>query len=335
MPLIELAKKGLYCALADVYIDPWQAVPNALITHAHSDHARGGNGLYICHEHSVPILAARLGKINAQGYAYGKAFSCNGVKISFHPAGHVPGSAQIRLEHKGEIWVVSGDYKTEDDGLSPAFEPVPCHSFITESTFALPVFRWKPQAEVFNEINAWWAGNAADGVVSVMMAYSLGKAQRILQYLDPRIGPVIVHPVIEEMNEIIRGFSPSLPHTLPFKNNINPAQLRNALLIVSSATAGEWLDKFKPYSMAFASGWTNLRGKSKWGSADRGFTLSDHADWNGLNKAVTATGAQKVYVTHGYTSAYVRWLREQGIDADELKTLYEGDNAELKMMPHS
>ncbi|MBK7887384.1 MAG: DNA ligase-associated DEXH box helicase [Bacteroidetes bacterium] len=282
MPLIELAKKGLYCALADVYIDPWQAVPNALITHAHSDHARGGNGLYMAHEHSVPILAARLGKINAQGYAYGKTFSCNGVKISFHPAGHVPGSA----------------------------------------------------LEVFNEINAWWAGNAADGVVSVMMAYSLGKAQRILQHLDQQIGPVIVHPVIEEMNEIIRGFSPSLPQTLPFKNNIPPAQLRNAMLIVSAASSGEWLEKFKPYSMAFASGWTNLRGKSKWGSADRGFTLSDHADWNGLNKAVKATGAQKVYVTHGYTSAYVRWLREQGIDADELKTLYEGDSVELKM-PHS
>lgn len=328
MALIELTKKGLYCTPADVYIDPWKAVDNALITHAHSDHARSGNGLYIAQEHCVPLLKLRLGNINAKGLEYGESFIINGVRISFHPAGHVPGSAQIRLEYKGEIWVVSGDYKTEQDGLSVPFEPLKCHTFITESTFGLPVFRWKQQQEVFREINTWWKENADAGVVSVMMAYSLGKAQRILQHLQQDIGPVIAHPVIEEMNSIIRTFAPGLPLTWPSHQPVSERFLRKAMVLIPSAASSEWLEKYKPYSLAFASGWMNLRGGNKWGGAEKGFVLSDHADWPGLNAAIQATGAEKVYVTHGYTAAFSRWLREQGKDALELETLYAGDSAE-------
>ncbi len=326
MALITLTSKGLFCSQAGLYIDPVRAVSGALITHAHADHARAGNGLYIAHENCVPVLNTRLGKIRTQGYAYGDTFNANGVRISFHPAGHVPGSAQIRFEYKGEVWVISGDYKLEDDGLSSAFEPVKCHTFITESTFGLPVFRWKPQQEIFQEIHAWWVSNTTKGKVSVMMAYGLGKAQRILMSLDSTYGPVVVHPALEEMNAVIRAFSPSLPLTLQPKDDIEVSQFRNAFIIVPPAAIDTpWLNRFKPYSLAFASGWMNLRGRKMWNAADMGFVLSDHADWDGLNEAVAATGAEKIYVTHGYAEVFAKWLREKGKDAEILESLYEAE----------
>ncbi|MBL7922629.1 MAG: ligase-associated DNA damage response exonuclease [Bacteroidia bacterium] len=325
MALIEVTKKGLYCPQADLFIDPWRAVPKALITHAHSDHARSGNGLYLAHEHCVPILKSRLGRIQAQGYGYGMPFSCNGVRISFHPAGHVPGSAQIRLEWKGEVWVVSGDYKLEDDGLTTPYEPVKCHHFITESTFALPIYRWRPQQQIFDEMNHWWAMNAAEGRTSVIMAYSLGKAQRILKHLNRQIGPVLVHPAVEEMNSVVRSMLPALPETIPWQINQLPGDHRKALLFVPPGAADSWLEPFRPYSVAFVSGWMNLRGAGKRFASDRGFVLSDHADWPGLLEAIEATEAERIYVTHGYTASLVRWLKEQGREAFPLKTLYDGE----------
>jgi putative mRNA 3-end processing factor len=324
MALIELTKEGLYCAPADVYIDPWKSVPRALITHAHSDHARSGNKLYVAHEHCVPLLNLRLGKINAQGVKYGEPISYNGVKISFHPAGHVPGSAQIRLEYQGEVWVVSGDYKLEDDGVCTPFESVKCHAFISESTFGLPVYRWKDQEEVYAEMNRWWKQNAADGIVSVIMAYSLGKAQRILKHLDQQIGPVIVHPAVGAMNEAVRVYTPDLPAEVIWNKELTASNYRNALLIVPPNSAEAMLEMFNPCSIAFASGWMSFRGGKYTAAAERGFTLSDHADWNGLNKAIDASGAEQIYITHGFTGAYVKWLREQGRNAFELETLFNG-----------
>lgn len=333
MALVEVTSKGLYCSPADLYIDPWRAVPRALITHAHSDHARGGSGLYLAHEHCVPLLKARLGKIQAQGYSYGSTLYVNGVRISFHPAGHVPGSAQIRLEYKGEVWVVSGDYKTEADGLTPAFEPVPCHTFITESTFGLPVYNWRPQAEVFSDINEWWASNSAEDVVSVVVAYSLGKAQRILKHLDPHIGPVLVHPAVAEMNAVIRGFLP-LPDCGILHSKLSVKDYRNALLLIPPAATGTaGTERFRPSATASASGWMSLRGARRWNAYDRGFVLSDHADWKGLVGAVKSSGAERIFVTHGYTATFVRWLREQGYDAHELNTLFEGDRSESQTVP--
>ncbi len=331
MGLVEVTRKGLYCPPADIYIDPWRSVHRALITHAHADHARTGMGLYLAHEHCVPLLKSRLGKIQAQGYGYGVTFGVNGVRFSFHPAGHVPGSAQIRIEYKGEIWVVSGDYKLEQDGVSVPFEPIACHTFITESTFGLPIYKWLPQAEVFRDINSWWEMNASEGVVSVMVAYSLGKAQRILQQLDQRIGPVFVHPAVDEMNNVVRTFTPGLPPAQRFTKGFNRKENSKALLIIPPAShEANWMEKLKPYSLAYASGWMNLRGARRWQAADRGFVLSDHADWPGLLKAIEGTGAEKVYVTHGYTATFVRWLKEQGKDAEELETLFEGDRMEMK-----
>lgn len=322
MALIELTKRGLYCAQADIYIDPWKSVSKALITHAHSDHARSGNGLYVAQEFCVPLLNLRLGKINAQGVKYGEQMICNGVKISFHPAGHVSGSSQIRMEYKGEVWVVSGDYKLEDDGVCTPFESVKCHSFVSESTFGLPIYRWKDQYEVYNEINNWWKKNAADGIVSVIMAYSLGKAQRILKHLDQEIGKVIVHPAVGAMNESVREFTPDLPSDIIWNKELVASNYRNAILIVPPNSAEAMLEMFNPISIAFASGWMSFRGGKFQVSAERGFTLSDHADWDSLNKAIDASEAEQVFITHGFTKPYVKWLREQGKNAFELETLF-------------
>lgn len=293
-------------------------------------------GLYLAQEHNVPLLKTRLGKIQAQGYSYGTSFFCNGVRLSFHPAGHVPGSAQVRLEYKGEVCVVSGDYKLEHDGLSVPFEPVKCHTFITESTFGMPVYRWEPQGRVFGELNNWWASNAEDGLVSVMVGYSLGKAQRILHHLDDSIGPIIVHPAIHEMNEDIRAFAPQLKNAVKWTKGIQPSAYRNAMVLIPpGAHEANWLEKFRPYALGFASGWMNLRGARRWNAADRGFVISDHADWPSLLGAIRATGAERVLVTHGYTSVLVRYLREQGISADELETMFEGESGESKSShPH-
>ncbi|MBK7965439.1 MAG: ligase-associated DNA damage response exonuclease [Bacteroidetes bacterium] len=327
MALIELTKHGLYCAQADVYIDPWKSVPKALITHAHSDHARSGNGLYIAQVHCVPLLNLRLGKINAQGLKYGEQMTINGVKISFHPAGHVPGSSQIRIEYKGEVWVVSGDYKLEDDGVCTPFESVKCHSFISESTFGLPIYQWKDQHEVYAEINNWWKKNATDGVVSVIMAYSLGKAQRILKHLDQGIGKVIVHPVVGVMNEAVRDFTPDLPMDIIWNKDLTASNYRNAMLIVPPNSAEAMLEMFNPCSIAFASGWMNFRGGKYQMSSERGFTLSDHADWSSLNKAIEASDAEQIFVTHGFVKPYVKWLREQGKNAFELETLFSSNGS--------
>ena len=330
MALVELTASGLYCAQAGFHIDPWRSVPAALITHAHSDHARSGSGRYLAHEHCVPFLKARLGRIQAHGFRYGSAFTSNGVRISFHPAGHIPGSAQIRLEYKGEVWVVSGDYKTQDDGLSVPFEPIRCHTFITESTFGLPLYRWRRQQEVFDDINSWWTANAAENIVSVIIAYSLGKAQRIIQGVDRNTGPVIVHPSVADMNDVVQSFTPSFPQTIRWNPSLLPGEYRRALVIVPPGAAdAAWIEKMKPYAAASVSGWMQLRGARRWQGLDRGFVLSDHADWPGLVSAVKATGAEKVYVTHGYSDTFSRWLSEQGLEAQVLDTLFEGERREV------
>lgn len=334
MPLVELTRCGLYCREADLYIDPWKSVSRALITHAHSDHARWGMGLYIAHEHCVPILKVRLGPVQTQGVKYGEVLNVNNVHISFHPAGHVPGSAQIRIEYKGEIWVISGDYKTEYDGLTPPFEPVKCHTFITESTFGLPVFRWKPQAEIFNDIQHWWKQNRDEGVTSVIQAYSLGKAQRILHNLNKNAGKIFVHTAVHNINEVIREINPEFSDYRQWTSEIPSEEFRGAMIIAPPGAASTpWINRFRPFSLGIASGWMQLRGARRWQAADRGFVLSDHADWNGLIDSIRETGAERVLVTHGYTAAFVRWLRENGWDADELETQFTGEEAAPPVQP--
>ena len=325
--LLSYTDRGIYCAAGDFYIDPWRPVDRALITHAHSDHARWGRRRYLATEGTAPVMRHRLGEIAVDTVTYGEPRRINGVQVSFHPAGHVPGSAQIRVEHKGEVWVVSGDYKVEADGLSTPFEPVPCHTFITECTFGLPVFRWEVQAEVARQINAWWAQNRAEGRVSMLGAYALGKAQRLLAMLDAGNAPILTHGAVEGTNAVLRAQGIALPDTIPVTADTDVKAYPGALVIAPpSALGSAWARKFGPVSTGFASGWMRLRGVRRRRAMDRGFVVSDHADWDGLNRAIRATGAERVFVTHGYTAVFRKWLDSQGYDAGIVETEFSGDD---------
>jgi len=329
--LLTFTDRGIWCAAGDFHIDPWRPVARALLTHGHSDHARPGMGRYLCTDIAAPVVRHRLGAISLDTVVYGEARRIGDVTVSFHPAGHVPGSAQIKVEHRGEVWVASGDYKTVDDGLSTAFEPVGCHAFITESTFGLPVFRWPDDATLAAALNSWWAGNAAAGRVSLLGAYALGKAQRLLRLIDPAIGPVLTHGAIEATNGVLRAQGIALPATQRVTSETRPRDHPGALVLATpSALGGPWARRFStegaPAATAYASGWMALRGVRRRRAAERGFVISDHADWDGLTGAIQATGAERVFVTHGYTAVFARWLQSQGYDARPVATAYEGES---------
>jgi putative mRNA 3-end processing factor len=287
-------------------------VPRALITHGHSDHAARGMGSYLCSHHALPVIRHRLGKITAEGIAYGEQRQIGGVTVSFHPAGHVPGSAQIRIERGGEVWVASGDYKTAPDALCEPFEAVRCHTFLTETTFGLPIFQWQSEAVVMGQIAQWWQDNAARGVASVLMAYSFGKAQRLMAGLTG-IGPICTHPVVEAVTDILRQQGYRLPPTV----ELNSAPPQGALVIATpNAMASAWALGLGPHTVAAASGWMALAARRKGASA--AFVLSDHADWAGLNAAVAATGAEQVFTLHGSTGPFAAWLRSKGLLAQAM-----------------
>ena len=324
--VLTFTDRGIYCPAGDFYIDPWRPVDRALITHGHSDHARPGMGRYLATEGTAPVMRHRLGKITLQTTAYDTPLRIGDAEVSFHPAGHVPGSAQIRVAVGGQVWVVSGDYKTVADGLSEPFEPVTCHAFITECTFGLPVFKWTPEDVLTAQINDWWAANAAAGRTSILGAYALGKAQRLLATVDTGIGPILTHGAIENTNEVLRGQGLRLPDTIRVTPEITHKTHPGALVLATPSALGTtWARRFGPASTAFASGWMALRGVRRRRAADRGFIVSDHADWDGLNSAIKATGAEKVFVTHGYTAAFRRWLADQGYDAHVVSTDYQGE----------
>ena len=286
-------------------------------------------GHYLATPRSLAAMRHRLGPIPAQALEFGRALRIGGATVSLHPAGHVPGSAQVRVEVAGEVWVVSGDYKIAPDGLSEPFEPVPCHAFISECTFGLPVFRWRPEAEIRAEVNAWWAQNAADGRASILGAYSLGKAQRLLAGLDPGIGPILTHGAVEEMTRVLREDGLALPPTIRVVPGVDGKSHPGALVLAPPAALGSaWARRLGPVSEGFASGWMRLRGIRRRRSVDRGFVISDHADWDGLNTAIRETGAGRVFVTHGYTAVFRRWLADQGYDAGIVATDWQGDEAE-------
>jgi putative mRNA 3-end processing factor len=329
--LIVARPEGLYCAAGDFYIDPWQPVERAVITHAHSDHARFGHRHYLASAAGAGVLQSRLPGISLQALDYGERVTINGVDVSLHPAGHVLGSAQVRVESRGEVWVASGDYKLDADPTCAPFEPVRCNTFITESTFGLPIYRWDMPQAIFAGIDAWWRHNAAQKRASVVFCYSFGKAQRILASVDAAIGPIFCHGAVEPLNRAYRAAGVALPDTrsaaeIPAKDK---AIFNEALIVAPpSAQGSAWLRRFGDYSDAFASGWMRLRGTRRRRGVDRGFVLSDHADWPSLQTAIAATGATRVIVTHGQVEPMVRWLREQGLDAGAFATEYGGDNVE-------
>lgn len=325
-PLLELTEKGLYCAAGGFYIDPCRAVERAVITHAHSDHARPGSKVYLASPAGAPLLRERVGAgPRIESIPFGEPAEMNGVRLSLHPAGHLLGSAQIRVERAGEVWVVSGDYKTEADRTCEPFEPLRCHTFITESTFGLPIFHWRPQAEIFAEINAWWRRNREGGRTSVLFAYSLGKAQRVLAGLDPSIGPIQVHGAVESFLPAYAAAGIELPPVgRAGLDNIQAVRGRGLIVAPPGSAGSHWLHRYRPLATGFASGWMQLGGTRRRQGMERGFVLSDHADWAGLTSAIGATGAERVLVTHGYVEQVVRWLGEQGYQAGPLERAERG-----------
>lgn len=325
--LLQLNPSGLYCPAGDFYVDPWNPVERAVITHAHADHLCAGSKSYLCARPCEPLLRARVGVEGAiESLAYGEARNINGVRVSFHPAGHILGSAQVRIEYQGQVWVVSGDYKLAPDPTCAGFEAVPCHTFITESTFGLPIFRWPDAGETLAEINAWWCANRQTGKASVLFTYPLGKAQRVLASIDSSIGPIYTHGAVEQFNGIYREGGIALPQTQYARSAPPKTDWTRALILAPPmAKTAPWLRRFGDFSTGMASGWMRIRGTRRRRSIDRGFVLSDHADWPALLNAIRGTGAERVWVTHGYRAPLARWLAENGVDADAIETRFEGE----------
>jgi putative mRNA 3-end processing factor len=326
-PLLRVTEFGLYCERGDFFVDPWRPVDRAVVTHAHSDHACSGSRSYLSSTAGAGVLRLRVGADAViETLASGAALDINGVRVSLHPAGHILGSSQVRLESEGEVWVVSGDYKVDPDPTCARFEPVRCHTFISESTFGLPIYRWEPETAVFAKINDWWRSNRERGKASLLFAYALGKAQRLLAGVDPTIGPIYTLGAVEPLNRAYREEGVELPPTTYVGSMPKDTEWAGSLIVAPPSAKGiHWTRKFGPTSTGFASGWMRIRGARRRRSVDRGFVLSDHADWPGLLGAIEATGAERVLLTHGYTAVLARALRERDIDAGILATRYEGE----------
>ncbi|WP_377005893.1 ligase-associated DNA damage response exonuclease [Coralloluteibacterium thermophilus] len=339
-PLVEPRPEGLYCAAGDFHIDPWRPVPRAVITHGHGDHARAGSGEYHLAAPGLPILQWRLGDQAYRPHAYGEAFSLGRARVSLHPAGHVLGSAQVRIEVDGRVWVASGDYKRDPDPTCAPFEVVPCETFITESTFGLPIYRWRPTPQVAAEILDWWRGCRARGETAVLFAYALGKAQRVLAELAALVPEaehaahrVLLHGAMAQGVRIYREAGVRMLPTEPLSEQPEGRRARTdafvgeLVLAPPSAAGSAWMRRFRRASRGFASGWMRVRGNRRRRGYDRGFVISDHADWPSLLRTVEETGARRVLATHGDTDTLVRVLRGRGLDAHTLRTEY-GDEDE-------
>ncbi len=316
-PLLETTERGLYCAAGDFHVDPNFPVDRAVVTHAHTDHARWGCRRYLAAEKSEHLLRMRMNDDAEFSFLpYGESTAMGGVNISFHPAGHMLGSAQVRLEHRGQIAVVTGDYKLGDDPTCESWTPIKCHLMVTESTFGLPVYRWQDQATIAASINDWWRASKADGKCCVIYGYAVGKSQRLLASLDSSIGPIYTHGAVERGTEAYRCTGVSMPDTtyvgdLPAKHDYRGAMV----VAVPSAHGTPWMRRFGKVSTAMASGWMAVRGARRRRSVDRGFVMSDHVDWPELVTAVNACDPETVWVTHGYSAVVARYLCENGREA--------------------
>lgn len=327
MRLVTPTDRGLYCEQGGFYIDPWRPVDRAVITHGHSDHARWGMKAYLTAKEGAEAVRLRVGRDAViEGIGYGERVTLNNVIVSLHPAGHILGSAQVRIEHAGEVWVISGDYKTAADATCAPFEPVRCHVFVSETTFGLPVYRWRPEAELFQAINAWWAANREAGRTSVIFCYALGKSQRVLSGLDASTGPILFHGAMEQLTEVYRRSGVALPPARRVTTELaRESQGAAMVLAPPSAQGGPWLRKLGEKSVAMASGWMQIRGMRRRRAVDQGFVVSDHADWPGLLGAIEATGAEEVWLTHGYSDVMARYLSERGLRTRAISTQFEGE----------
>jgi len=332
--LVTLTADGLYCPSGGFHIDPWNPVPAAVITHAHSDHLRAGCDRYLVAQEGLRVFQLRAGQgSHVTTMAYGQTRDVNGVRVSFHPSGHILGAAQIRLESQGEVWVITGDYKLAADPTCTPFESVRCHTLITESTFALPIYRWTSSHELFAGINDWWRVNRAAGKTSLLFGYVLGKAQRLLAGVDRTIGPIFTHGAVERMTQAYRESGVDLPATLPVQDVVVSRRGEKPWiggLVIAPSWAGSpaWLRKFEPYSDAIASGWMHVRGTRRRKAVDRGFVISDHADWPALLTVVKESGASKVLATHGFAPVLARYLRDQGLQSEVIVTRFGDEESD-------
>jgi putative mRNA 3-end processing factor len=324
---------GLYCADGDFYIDPWGAVPRAVITHAHGDHARFGSDAYLCTTDGAPLLARRFGlSATIESLKYGESITLGQTRVSLHPAGHVLGSAQVRIEGTDGVWVVSGDYKRAPDPTCRAFEVVPCDTFVTESTFGLPIYHWDSTEAVIGEILAWWRSNAGRGLASVIFCYTIGKVQRLLAELALVTDvPVFVHGMMASMIDAYRSAGIAmLPTTTLIEKPRGTSFAGELVLAPLSARGTPWMRRLGDLSDGFASGLMRVRGVRRQRAYDRGFVVSDHADWPALLQSIAETGASRVLVTHGHTEPLARFLAEQGLASGVLRTAWEGETAEAE-----
>lgn len=324
---LEMSPAGLYCSAGGFHIDPWRPVPRAVITHAHADHARSGCGHYLCLSTGKRVLRERVGaSATIDTLRRGEQIRVGEVDLHLAPAGHILGAAQVCITHRGVRWVVTGDYKLEPDPTCDPFEPVETDVLITESTFGLPIYRWGDPQETADAINAWWRESREAGRTCVLFAYALGKAQRLAAMLDPSIGPIYAHGAVMKMVRAYRDSGVRLPAI----DQLAPATRRagggRAMVIAPPSAAGSrWLKTFGETSVAMASGWMTIRGVRRRRGFDRGFVLSDHADFPGLVQAVEASRAKRVYVTHGSSASFARFLCERGIEASPLETRFSGE----------
>lgn len=348
--VLEATDAGLFCRAGGFHVDPASPVPVAVVTHAHSDHARPGSGRYLCAASGAGLLRRRVGPDAViEPVPFGQRLELGGAAVSFHPAGHILGSAQVRVDVGGEVWVASGDYKREPDPTCEAFEVVPCEVFITEATFALPCYAWRPAREVAGEMLAWWGENAAAGRASVLFCYTLGKAQRVLAELavamdgeaagkegvgsgksvTPLDREVLLHGAMEAFVGDYRAAGVRMLPTRPMGERVKGESFAGRLVLAPPSAGGSpWMRRFgagPDFDTGFASGWMRVRGIRRRLGYDRGFAISDHADWDDLLRTVRETGARKVLTTHGYTDALARYLREQGLDSTALATPAGGD----------
>ena len=334
--LLQLTREGLYCAAAGAWIDPWRPVPRALITHAHADHARPGCGEYWAVASSEGILRERLGaEINLLPVGYGDLNRIGDARVSFHSAGHVLGSAQIRLEAGGESWLVSGDYKRCADPSCAPFEPVQADVFISEATFGLPIYRWQSGAEVAQEIISWWRG--APDRPSVLFCYAFGKAQRVLAELQ-RLGieeTVLLHGAVDRLMGPYREAGVAMPATMALSPLPKGESLAGRLVIAPPAAhRSRGLSRLAKAQNGFVSGWMAVRGARRRRGYGRGFVMSDHADWSGLVRTVHESQAEQVYVTHGQSAVLSRYLQEvEGISAEPLEGAFEAERFDEEETP--
>jgi putative mRNA 3-end processing factor len=325
--LVVLRREGLYCPQGDFFIDPWKPVERAVITHGHGDHARPGMADYFASRPGLPILRWRLGGQPYHAYDYGEAFEIGDARVSFHSAGHVLGSAQVRIEADGQVWVASGDYKRQHDPTCAPFEVVDCDTFITEATFGLPIYRWPDTTDVARDIVEWRDHCASRGEAPVLLCYALGKAQRVLAELAMWTDrPVFLHGAVAAGVQVYRDAGVHMVETLPVSETAKGAEFAGELVLAPPSAAGRpWMRRFKRAQTGFASGWMRVRGNRRRRNYDRGFVVSDHADWPDLMRTIRETGARRVIATHGNTDAIIRALNDDGIAAEAFATDFGGE----------